>query len=521
MKNYKLNAVTVLLEGDTVIEQELAKQIPSNLVENTRVVVIPTMAYNILKKELKNDNDNFRFVDSFLQIIKVLYEYDKKELDANKLKSITTDYKSFIRLLQPIIQYTDMPKQNSDGVKERCGIYTMRNYNELTFISLKEELDLGVVELDINYDHIKDTPVNNDNFINTLFKAKLDATSAIYDEFKYINSDEFIRKYGNDKNKYNVFIHRVNNILNFISYRWAGKGSLVDRVYSSFTSLSRISRKHLTLNNKKFIEIDIKNCQPLLLVILAKENNLTLDINYIKDVTSGLFYEKLIKEAKRLGFTNEKMYKGKLIVDDYYEGLVIGKIKVPKIKTLQLSEREDVKILCYNDIFFAKTHKETNLVKCFKSLYPRTLETILYLSTNDVTFANKLQNLEANIILNVIPECNYFTVHDAIYINSVTELNRVTKLINEVIYNRSGGLIKDVKFGKLNDKNEITTIDKNIITTEEYNIKERAVHSAKLNRYLEFKELFDKMGTDELIEKMKLSQSTYFRYKRELIKNKK
>jgi len=513
MNNYSIQSVSVQLDNTTFLANEIAKRIPSNIFENGKLYIIPTIAYEVLKKEIKKEeNNNFTFVNAYLEIIKTLYKFDKRELNSNILKSIAPNgYKSYLELIRQIIFKSEYPTFNGEA-KDKSTIHTMRSYADLTFISLSEQ-NLDVRVLDFDYDGLKDTPLNNDNFINTLMNAKIDATSAINAEYNYVFD---VLK--NDKDKYKIFMHRVNAILAFLQVRRAKKANKVDRVYSSFTNLSKIARQYLTMNKKHFTEIDIKNCQPLLLVILAIENNLELDSNYILDVRNGNFYERLMKEAKMFGFESETIYEGIKSVGENIDGHYYNNTKkITLTKTLLFANRDDVKVLCYNDIFFTNNRKETRLVKCFKSLYPKTYKVIEILTENN-SLALQMQNLEADIVLNILPNSPYYTVHDAIYVSRSSEINNVKKMITNEIYNRTNGLIKNIKFGSLEDNKII--IEDNTINTEEIIIKQRAVHSVKNKKFNAFLSLYENMHQEDVIKFLNINLRTYFRYKKQAIENK-
>ena len=507
MKDYTLKAVSVTFDITTLLDKIVTTQIPAIATEKN-VIVIPTIAYEILKKEIKNGKDNYTYVNAFLEIIKTLYQFDGEEIRKQILQSISRDYKSILETIRPIISKTDYPTFDGES-KNHSTIHYMRSYADLTFVNLVNTSELNVTEIDFDYDGLKDTPLNNDMFINTLMKTKLDARSAIAAEFTYVNSQEFIDN-NNDKNKYVVFIKRVNAILNFITYRYARKAEKVDRVYSSFTALSKVARKYLTINNKPFIEIDIKNCQPLLLLILACEQGIELDNNYINDVVDGCFYEELMYRTIELGYNSEFIYDKKK-----------SKLKELEFNTNNKNiNRDNIKTLCYNDIFFANKHKNTNLVKGFKSLYPKTYDALLSLST-ETTLAYLLQNLEADVVLNIVPNSPYFTVHDAIYISRTTEVQNVMKEIEKTIYNRTGGLVKSIKFGEIKE-NKIIILDElnNDKNIEVLNIKERAPHSAKTFKMNTFIKLIEQgLDQEDIMNILKITNRTYFRYKKQLIES--
>jgi hypothetical protein len=89
------------------------------------------------------------------------------------------------------------------------------------------------------------------------------------------------------------------------------------RVYNTLTSVPRELRQFLRINGKKFIEIDISNCQPLIFCVMlekwANDNGLLQAADVIKYrqlCEAGTFYKYLIKLMEENGETvNEDMFK--------------------------------------------------------------------------------------------------------------------------------------------------------------------------------------------------------------------
>ena len=499
MKNYILKAVSVKLDEDNFV-----KQIPTDLLKEQNISIIPTIAFNVLKKQLNNnENDNFTYINKFLGLIKAFIDNNDEHLSSKYLHKLAhNEYTSIIESLDKAGLFKSIKKgfyDKENPANSKSAVYTLYSFVDYTFISLTEESDDGVVVLDYKLKELENTPLNNDTFINVLMNAKIHAAEAILAEYKYFkepNKDGTLKTITS-------FISRVNAILNFLKFRFASKGDSVDRVYSSFSSLSKISRKFITYNGKPFYEVDIKNCQPLLLICLLIENGYSIDSDYVKNVVSGKFYESLMEEAKNQGYTTQKSIKSKNNELEFID--------------MMMNIRDDVKILCYSDIFFAKKLNNTNIVKVFKSLYPLVYDALKQLTEQENTLANQLQNLEADIVLNVVPKSPYFTVHDAIYLTNKTELENVKRDLAFEIKKRSGGRIENVMFGEIKDF-KICMVDKNEVQTEViYGSKlVRKVHSAKDARFNQFKELSQLMNKKEIMAALNITEPTYFRYKKQL-----
>lgn len=228
-------------------------------------------------------------------------------------------------------------------------------------------------------------PELDQRYTNTIKELEIDTTKAVYAE---------IINHQTERTDLSNLKLRVNRIFATKRDRFIKKGNKVNRVYHSFSNISKVSRKFL---NIPLINIDIVNCQPLLLVYHLISNNLPIDDSYISDCENGVIYER---------FTTPTL------------------------------SRDDAKVQLYKSIFFSFQDR-FKVNKKFKSLYPLThqsLELIKHQSQNGgKKLAGLLQNIEAELFNNLIPKnsTNYFTLFDAIYFSDITDLYELENYIKD------------------------------------------------------------------------------------------
>ncbi|MFC6095793.1 hypothetical protein ACFPVY_03970 [Flavobacterium qiangtangense] len=216
--------------------------------------------------------------------------------------------------------------------------------------------------------------------VKTILNIEVDLKAAILDEVANKQSNNSLRC-------------RLSILLRLYSVRWVKTGQNVDRIYHSLSNVSRISRKHIHIKGNHFHNIDIKNCQPLLLCYLLLKNGLEVDESYKKDCENGRLYERFIEEG---------------------------------------ASREETKVLLYKAIYFAFKPKRDIALK-FKELYPATFKSLQVISSDEIKMATKLQNLEASIFNKLAPQKskNYFTLFDAIYFTDGNDILHLTKDIED------------------------------------------------------------------------------------------
>lgn len=190
-----------------------------------------------------------------------------------------------------------------------------------------------------------------------------------------------------------VFKSRLAKIFDLTNNRYIKKGKKVDRLYHSFTNLSRVSRAHLYVKKSKYHEVDVRNCQPLLLCFLLRQKNMEIDLDYINDCQNGVIYEQFIN-------------------DDI--------------------DRDVVKDSLYKAIYFDLKPKH-EVAKVFKKLYPLTYQSLSKLHETEDTLASLLQNIEASIFNEIRPKKSkyYFTLFDAIYFTDEKDEDDIKCQINE------------------------------------------------------------------------------------------
>lgn len=242
----------------------------------------------LLSMDLPIDNKKIalRNIFDFLSYIdNLIYEYGETliPISSNVLISFFNRdrYIDYIKLLDELNIMTRVPyqdgkyykapiKKESDKwlkLKKNSGLCSQfRIHNQ--YLN-KEELAIVILEDDRSKDKFNNEIENLDpRYIKTIKHLEIDINKAIKAEIEYFNEKcltiSNLRK-------------RISRIFYTKRKRFIKKGKKVDRIYHSFTNVSRVSRKYLNINMK---DIDIVNCQPLLLVAYLNSINLSYDLNY-------------------------------------------------------------------------------------------------------------------------------------------------------------------------------------------------------------------------------------------------
>lgn len=291
-------------------------------------------------------------------------------------------YYQFLQILSDLEVLTHVPYEDGTFYTKGSLFKRYRIHNKYL---KQQELALVIVEENKKLTLTNSAMFLDNRFIDTIKNLEIDVTKAVLAEILY-------------HQKNNTDLHELKTRVNRIFYtkkkRFIKQGNKVNRVYHSFSNISKISRQYL---NIQFSNIDIVNCQPLLLVYHLKSNNLPIDDNYISDCEMGIFYERFIDKK---------------------------------------NDREMVKRHLYKSIFF-NFNKRINVNKKFKTLYPKTwasLEEIkLQSEQTGKTLAGLLQNIEAELFNNLIPKNSkhYFTLFDAIYFSDITDLYELENYIKD------------------------------------------------------------------------------------------
>jgi hypothetical protein len=383
MKEFKIN-----LE-----DKEFTTETLSKLTNN--VYFIPTKIYNqLLEVEfpIKNRELAIEQICEFIDLLvfkvtvnnETLFEINIEEFINIFNRDTYIRFKEILKELNILsqVQHKDGTYYDyQNGINKLYRIYNeyldLKDYSVIVFDNKKQKINIELRNLRFDID---------DRFIGTIKNIEIDKAKAIQ-----IQLNEFDK--GNLKSKFALMM-RLSRIFNLDKSRYITQGVKVNRVFHSFSNIDRLSRKCIII---KLYEIDVKNCQPTLMVIyLIKNNLISLKdqdfINYKKDCEDGVFYEKLMVDG---------------------------------------DNRSDIKVESYKSIFF-KFNKNNIVNKRFKKLYPNVWNTLNYISKDDyISFAFELQNIEAEIFNNLIvnKSTNYFTLHDAIYFNNAKDKASLYKQI--------------------------------------------------------------------------------------------
>lgn len=349
-----------------------------NIVSNILSYDLPIQNKRIA---LKNILDFLNWIDVKINIL----DNTIIPISSNKLIEFFNrdNYKEYMNILKDMNILTDVPYEDGSFYVKGSLYKQYRVHND--YIN-KEDLAIIVLEEDRSKDKFNNE-VNDldERYIKTIKNIEIDVKAAISSEIEHYK-------------KNNLSVSNLRNRISRILYtkrkRFIKKGNKVDRIYHSFSNVSKVARKHLSI---KMYDIDIKNCQPLLLIALLKEMKLEYDNNYQYDCEAGNFYENFITDKLT---------------------------------------RDDVKEELYRTVFF-NFNENRKINKKFRELYPNTWNSLKDIKDMNKSLACELQNIESKLFNNLIPKKSkhYFTLFDAIYfdnLNDVTELNnKIRNYFNE------------------------------------------------------------------------------------------
>jgi len=404
-------------------------------------------------------------INHWLGIIKLLIMYNETYIDSSLLKGVCGNYKKIIdKLIELKIIYKESTKKQYGEVK----YYTAPNIYTL---------------------HIKDPWYYEEFTLNEYYSKEF--TDIQIDTLRNIQLDKLgCINLVSKKKKHLVLKFGIN--------RRATKGLKVNRKYNFIISLPKVCRPYLSINDKTFIETDIKNIQPLLLIILLINLGLPFDKQYHMNVVNGFFYESLYQTGQIKAWKNEDK----------------------KRFTYDLMNRDHIKELAYKDIFFGFKKTKTNLfIDKFKNIYPITFSSMIKIDN----LASKLQNLEAEITNTDFLTAPHFTIHDALFATDDSVLNEwQDKVIERIMVLSNNFLILNNNNFKKN-KNEkkddfIINSDKIIEMNFNKKIASGFVHKdhkthKHSNETLIKEHINNGLTKNEIIELLNISERTYNRYK--------
>lgn len=401
-------------------------------------------------------------MNRWLEIIKLLIIYNETYIDSSLLKAVCNDYKKIIdKLIELKVVYKESTK---------------KQYGEVNYYTAPNIYTL----------HMKDPWYYEEFTLNEYFSKEF--TDIQIDTLRNIQLDKLgCINLVSEKKKHLVLKFGIN--------RRAMKGKIVNRKYNFIISLPKVCRPYLSIDGKSFIETDIKNIQPMLLIILLINLNLPFDKQYHMNVVNSFFYESLYQKGQIKAWKTEEK----------------------KRFTYDLMNRDHIKELSYKDIFFGFKKTKTNLfIDKFKEIYPITFSSMMKIDK----LASKLQNLEAEITNTDFLTAPHFTIHDALFATDYSVLNewqdkvieRIMVLSNNFLILNHNNFKKNRNEKKDNfvvESNKIIELnfDKKIVLHKEHKTHKHS-NETLVKQYID-----NGLSKKEIIELLNISERTYNRYK--------
>jgi hypothetical protein len=407
MKSNLINAISVDLDNPEIIQD-----IVNNNIEDV-FFTSKNLIENLLTMELGFKNKNIAIVKILKFLRYIDYEINKTNESLIQISKHvlvkhfnSNEYTQYLKLLSKLEIMTKVPYEDGEWAKigerpSQFRIHSVYIFNsEFCIVTIRKK----------NKKSLNDTANVHKKFKNAILNTEIDYDNAFKAEIKHFKDN------GLSAQKLRI---RLSSLFRTVGERYISYGEKVDRISHSFSNMSRVSREYLYVNGMKYNDIDIVNCQPLLLAYVLKSKNMKYDEQYIQDCENGVFYEHFV------GITDKFLVGNK-------------KKSFHKISTL---DRENAKIQVYRSILFK--FKDTNPVNLkFKELYPKTHESLSSIPKT-ISMASILQNAEAEIFNSIIPKYSeyFFTLYDAIYFTSKMDIEAIKEELEQK-FNKLGIKVK-------------------------------------------------------------------------------
>lgn len=176
------------------------------------------------------------------------------------------------------------------------------------------------------------------------------------------------------------------------------------RLYTSITNMPSVFRQFLSFeSNEKLIEVDQKNCQPLLLSHIDSR----VDDNYRELCEQGEFYSYLEKEMRQSG--------------------------------INMSDKGSFKVDFFSKVFFDTEKRNNKYKEIFKDCFPNTYDVIQEIKKDDYKeLSHQLQTKESQLLMRVCSILrdeygveNILTIHDSVMVEERFQ-GVVEQVMNEV-----------------------------------------------------------------------------------------
>ena len=233
------------------------------------------------------------------------------------------------------------------------------------------------------------------------------------------------------------------------------------RYYSSLTSINRIIRPFILVNNNPLISIDIKSSQPYILASILDSSfyniNKVYNINKIRKGIGGIILFPRFLKGKERGI---EKYRSISFDKDFYS-IVLRKEfgREPTKIERETLKQKTMQFLFYNNSKAREKNELNYLVKQYPAINSIITSFLNIIGERDFSFL--LQRSESLLVIDIIskefnekfPKEPLFTLHDCIITTEQHKLE-LTKVMFEVLYEKT-----DIKPGlsveKLNPSDPI------------------------------------------------------------------
>jgi hypothetical protein len=218
-----------------------------------------------------------------------------------------------------------------------------------------------------------------------------------------------------------------------------------NRYNSSITSLNRIIRPFLKVNNSPLVSIDIKASQPYVLASILDiefytNTNSIYNINTIGEVGGSILFPQLLKN-KQAGISR---FRSIPFNNDFYSHILKTELnRVPAAEERERMKMKTMQFLFFNNSdgrkkkelgYIIRQHPSVNafVTQCLNLIGPRS-------------FAQFLQKAESYLVIDIItrefqikyPSAPLFTIHDSI-LTTEEFANEVHELMHERLVELTG-----------------------------------------------------------------------------------
>lgn len=360
---------------------------------------IPVKIFDIISKYVDenykfNDKQRFKLIKKLISLWIYIYNYQQNDCLTDSLNKYSNIHHDKLKIFRLKINNIDFNYSRLINILvdikliDINEIYSKANFSKsyriltdfITFEYIEVEVDIDLIFNDfrdkkywiVEYPEYK-------KIINDAYNTKIDLIKYI----DWINNN--INKKLDPKLNKGFLVDRyltkdrafkyINEVIKINMKNLWFKVSDEGRFYSSLTNLNKTALPFLKFYKRNIVEIDAKNCQPLLLSSLIEHDE------YKKDVEAGIFYDKCAKKMNK--------------------------------------SRNDFKNLSYKYIFFSNSILcSGKIFNTLNELYPGLIEQINKLRLKYKNLARELQRLESEIFVNNISKAYFKMIlrHDAVLI---------------------------------------------------------------------------------------------------------